>query len=88
MTLNQRLQIVGVTSLIWIVCLSSCAALSIKTWFLDGKEYQSLVRKNSNGTLKEKLSFIEANGYRCYSPADDEAWRNRLIACCAKAQYE
>lgn len=82
--LKQKLQIVGATSLIWTICLSSCAALNIKTWYLDGIHEQALIRRNADGTVNEKLSWLEADGFRCYSPLDDEAWRDRLIQCCAK----
>lgn len=78
---NERLRIVAATSLIWIACLSSCAELRIKTWFLDGREEQALIRRK-NGEIIERLTFVEADGYRCYSEADDTAWRNRLVACC------
>lgn len=81
--LNQKLRLVVATCLIWIICLSSCAGLKIKTWFLDGKDEQALIRKNDDGVVTEKLTYIEADGYRCYSPVDDEAWRTRLVECCA-----
>ena len=83
--LNPKLKVAAVTSLIWIVCLSSCASLTIKTWFLDGKDHVSLIRKNSDGSIKEAKSFPEAHGFLCYSPQDDEAWRTYLaaqVACC------
>ncbi len=82
---NQKLRVVVVTSLIWILCLSSCAGLKIKTWFLDGKDAQALIRKDSSGNITEKLTYFEADGYRCYSQADDTAWRNRMALCCADA---
>lgn len=85
-TRKEKLRIAGATSLIWTLCLSSCAALNIKTWFLDGMHEQALIRRDSNGNIKEKLTFLEGDGYRCYSAVDDEAWRNRLIQCCAKAE--
>lgn len=71
--------------LISILCLSSCGALQIKTWFLDAHDYNALIRKNKDGTLNEKLEYVQAHGYRCYSPEDDTAWRNRLVACCSQA---
>lgn len=83
MTLKQKLRIVAATSLIWIISLSACAGLKIKTWFLDAKEQNALIRKASTGEITERLSYIEADGYRCYSPIDDEAWRTRLAQCCA-----
>lgn len=82
---RNRLPIVLVMSAVLITCLSCCSGITIKTWFLDGIYENGLIRKKSDGTLLEKISFIEANGYRCYSPVDDEAWRNRMAACCAKA---
>lgn len=82
---KEKLKIVMATSLIWTVCLSSCASLTIKTWYLDGAGEHGLVRRASDGSIQEKLEFLEANGYFCYSPQDDEMWRQRLAICCAKA---
>jgi hypothetical protein len=80
---KQKLQIALGTSLIWIISLSSCAGIQIKTWFLDSKTENALIRKNEDGSIQEKLTYLEAYGYRCYSPIDDEAWRTRLAECCA-----
>jgi hypothetical protein len=72
--------------LTWILCLSAvgaCGSLQIKTWLIDAND-GSLVR-TKNGVVIEKQSYTDANGYRCYSPIDDEAWRARmatLSACC------
>lgn len=93
MMLNHKLRIVGATSLIWIISLSSCSALKIKTWFADATQVSPpcqvedlLVRKDSKGKVQEALTILQMDGYRCYSAADDEAWRNLLIACCNKSQ--
>lgn len=83
--LKQRLMTAAVTSLIWITCLSSCAGMKVKTWFLDGRDEKMLVRKNG-GVITDRLSFFEADGYRCYSRADDEAIRAHMAsleACCS-----
>lgn len=92
MRLNQKLTIAGVTSLAWMVCLSSCGSLQIKTWFLDQtqvseacKDAKPLIRRGGDGAVQEALTILQADGYRCYSPADDEAWRNDLnieTQCC------
>lgn len=85
-----------ITSLVWCLCLSSCAGLKVKTWFTDStqvkKECQDekpFIRRDSHGNIKEALSVLEADGYRAYSASDDEAWRNRLTLaeqCCASKQ--
>lgn len=85
MTLKQRLKIAAATSLIWIICLSSCAGLNITTWFLDGKEHLELIRKNADGSILASKTFLEAHGFLCYSPSDDEAWRTQFATyaeCC------
>jgi hypothetical protein len=79
---SKTWKIVVVTSLIWILGLSSCAGLKIKTWFLSSKTDGALVRKDSHGQIMESLNYIQADGYRCYSEQDDTAWRNRLVLCC------
>lgn len=84
--LKEKLRIVGVTSLLWILFLS-CSGLTIKTYFLDGMSENALIRRNEDGTIQEKLTFLQAHGYRCYSPVDDEAWRTRLAQCCAKSGF-
>lgn len=83
---KEKLKIVMVTSLIWIGFLSSCAGLNIKTWYLDAEEEQALIRRNADGSIKEKISYLQAQGYLCYSVTDDEAWRTRLAQCCAAAK--
>jgi hypothetical protein len=91
--LKQRLRIATATSLIWIACLSACgASLQVKTWFTDSKNVKEecrlekpFVRRNGKGDIQEALSLLEAHAYRCYSPADDEAWRSRMAVlsqCC------
>lgn len=85
MTPKEKHLLVGIL-LGWIIFPSSCASLNITTWLIDAIHEGSLVRKDSNGTIIGRLSYVEANGYRCYSESDDEAWRNRLVACCSKAE--
>lgn len=80
--MKRSLQIAVATSAVWMICLSSCAGLKIKTWFLDGKEESALIRRKS-GVIVEKMTFFDADGYRCYSQADDTAWRDRMALCCA-----
>lgn len=88
MTLKQKLKIVVATSVGWTICLSivsACAGMNIKTWFVDGRDAKALIRKNSSGQITDKLTVEQADGYLCYSPLDDEAWRNSLNtykACC------
>lgn len=58
------------------IILSACA-FTIKTWVIQ------------DGILihgKERLDAFKAQGYRCYSEADDTLWRTQLKierACCA-----
>lgn len=73
------------TSLIWIVCLSSCANLKIHTWYNDGTIHKELIRTDHDGNLTEEMSYVAADGYLCYSPEDDKAWRDRLALCCANS---
>jgi hypothetical protein len=73
------------TSVFWLLGISSCASLNVRSWFLDGAKEGALVRRDQTGAIKERLTFYEADGYRCYSENDDSAWRARLIQCCAKA---
>lgn len=80
---REQLRIVMVTSLTWILFLS-CTGLTIKTWYVEGITENALIRRSEDGSIQERLTFLQAHGYRCYSPVDDEAWRARLIACCAK----
>ena len=67
--------------LIAVICLASivpsaCASLKVTTWILEG------------GVLNhgpEHKPVIDANGYHCYSEADDTAWRTTLRVlrdCC------
>lgn len=89
MMLKQKLKIVAATSLTWILFLSvvsACAGMHITTWFVDGRDNLALIRKDSDGHVVSKLTVQQADGYLCYSPVDDEAWRNSLDtykACCA-----
>lgn len=59
-----------------LITLSSCASLTITTWLI---QQDGLVHGPDQKTL------AEAQGYRCYSEADDTAWRTELkiqTACC------
>lgn len=87
--LKTKLIPVAATSVIWIICLSSCGGMQVKTWFTDSthvseqcRNEEHLVRRK-NGVVQEALTIVKADGYRCYSPADDQAWRNRMAVCCA-----
>lgn len=60
-----------------LIILSSCAALSIKTWIVKSGDL-------IHGT--ETKTVAEAEGFRCYSELDDTAWRTELKiqrACCS-----
>lgn len=66
--------------------LTSCAAppkladQKITTWIVA----PSGLARNSGG-LQEAKTFVEAQGYRCYSDLDDLLWRDllaRYAACC------
>ena len=70
-----------------LIVLSSCASLQVKTWFFEPKnvsiECQSvepLVRRK-DGVIVEALTVPKAEGYRCYSEADDTAWRTAYRVC-------
>lgn len=90
MLMREKLKIVAATSLVWIISLSvlsACAGqgLVIKTWFLAAKDYGSLIRKDDSGAVVGKMTYDAADGYLCYSPSDDEAWRDALntaTQCC------
>lgn len=60
-----------------IICsLGSCASLQITTWIMRSGE---LIHGS------DRKAVLEAEGYRCYSLADDTAWRELLKsnqACC------
>lgn len=60
-----------------LITLSSCAALTVTTWLI---QQGGLVHGTDTKTL------AEAQGFRCYSEADDTAWRTELkiqTDCCA-----
>lgn len=64
--------------------IGCAASLVIKTWFLDAS-IPALVRRDSRGVIVEQKELRDADGYRCYSRSDDEAWRtdfSRAQACC------
>lgn len=84
--LKERLKVAAVTSLVWISCLSSCAGEQVTAWFLDSKTSNELIRKDDAGHVIGQKPYVDAYGYICYSPADDEAWRVRmgtLDECCS-----
>ena len=92
MRMNPRLKVVGATSLIWILCLSACGSIQITTWFTDASQVDQrcqgespLIRRDANGTIEAALTILQADGYLCYSPADDKTWRDKLDLCCAQA---
>lgn len=62
--------------LLILITLSSCAALQITTWIVKQGVFVHGV---------DTKSLVEAEGFRCYSKADDTAWREELklqTACC------
>jgi hypothetical protein len=68
------------TNLLWILALSACAS-TIKTWIIGTN---GLTENDTH----EVLTFLQAQGYRCYSASDDEFWRNELAtaeSCCQKS---
>lgn len=77
MPLSQKLKIVAVTSLVWS-SLFACAGTPVKWWFLDGRDEMALIRRDKAGKVKERLSFMEADGKWCADHNDAEF----LIACC------
>ncbi len=79
-----------ITSLFMVLLFTACGALQIKTWYTDKNNVslecqteKPLIRRDSAGAIKEARSIVEADGFRCYSRADDEAWRNRMALCCS-----
>ena len=65
------------TNLLWILMIASCAS-TVKTWIIGAN---GLTENDTH----EVLTFLQAQGYRCYSESDDEFWRNQLAAqeaCC------
>lgn len=74
-----------ITSLLWLTGLGSCASSAkIRTWLIED---EGLRHKTS--AVNEALTFVEAKGYRCYSPKDDETWRQGYAAyksCCEQHQ--
>ena len=67
------------TSLGWVCLLASCASTpTVKTWTIGPSDLTDL----DTGAV---LTFLQAQGYRCYSQADDTFWRNELAVaqeCC------
>ena len=60
----------------------------ITTWIISAKDAE-LQRKDGNGNVVARKSLHDADGYRCYSRVDDEAWRSQFAAakaCCGQAQ--
>lgn len=75
-------------SLLGLTGIASCSfAEMIKAWLVtpdtatppECLKYNSLQHKTSK--VNEMLTLLQAKGYRCYSPQDDEAWRTRLATC-------
>lgn len=73
---------------LWLAGMASCASSTmIKTWLVapdtatppECLKYNALNHKTSK--VNEMLTLLQAKGYRCYSPQDDEAWRTRLATC-------
>ena len=76
-------RMIGATLALSIISLSACAGLVIKTWILSSERNQ--LERYKDGKLAETKSLADANGYRCYSRADDQAWRTAYAqaqACC------
>ena len=67
------------TSLAWTILLGSCASSpTIQTWIIG----PSGLTEDQTGAA---LTFLAAQGFRCYSESDDEFWRNQLATaeeCC------
>ncbi len=66
---KRRLTRATLTILIVLSGLASCASLKITTWILKQGE---LVHG------QDRKAVLEAEDYRCYSRADDSAWREEL----------
>jgi hypothetical protein len=72
------------TNLLWLAVAGSCASLpTIHTYIIgsDGKQ-TDLVESNTGAIL----TFLQAQGYRCYSESDDTLWRNQYLIqeeCCS-----
>ena len=68
-------------------CLSTvaCAGLVIRTWIIDAN-MDALVRRDSHGSVIEKKALRDADGFRCYSRSDDEAWRADYAQCRASCK--
>lgn len=60
--------------------LLGCASEPISTWIVAGGQLEHNV-----GANKLAQTCAQAEGYRCYSEADDLMWRNRMALCCAQA---
>lgn len=56
-------------ALIAACAFGSCASLQITTW---------IMKKGELVHGLDKKQALEAEGYRCYSEADDSAWRQEL----------
>ncbi|MCM2278315.1 MAG: hypothetical protein NDJ89_09590 [Oligoflexia bacterium] len=77
----SALKIVVVTSLAWTMCLSSCAGVRVKWWFLDGKERGELIRRDRAGNITESLTFVQADGYFCLTPEDSRLLLDMVKSC-------
>ena len=70
-----------ITSCIWLGVIASCASSqTIKTWIVVPEGF-----RHHTNEIDEMMSLLQAQGYRCYSAADDQVWRDELAtykACC------
>lgn len=100
MRLRERPTRAAATFLIWMSFLSGCARPTpapgrVTTWWADSENVRAecrseklLVRRDSEGTIKQSLDILQSRGYRCYSAEDDAAWRDRMAICCAEARID
>jgi hypothetical protein len=71
------------TCALWLLGLGACAS-TVKTWIIGAN---GLTENDTH----EVLTFLQAQGYRCYSQIDDEFWRNQLAtaeSCCNSKSSE
>lgn len=78
--MRERFRIAAATSILWALTLTSCAAVKVKWWFLDGREELALIRRHSDSPT-EKQSFKDSDGYICSSPADWEVVDQCMKIC-------
>jgi hypothetical protein len=63
------------------VAFNACAGLTVTAWLVDKGHSEGLVRKDGSGHVVQSLPWANADDFRCYSPSDDEAWRDKLRTC-------